>query len=84
MHYPVCDRKGGYARLKIGENKIAKDKQPTIPVWWPNNEIVKKESALHRHSYRWMTIFGVLHPDQKPVINPPKPNQQFPAVFFHV
>jgi hypothetical protein len=77
---PVCDRKGGYARLKIEEKKIAKDKQPTIPVWGPNNEIVKRESVKrtpHRHPYRHLTIFGVSDPDQRPVINPPKPK---PAV----
>lgn len=39
--YKECGRKGGSAMLKIEDVKIPKDKQPTIPVWGPNNEIVK-------------------------------------------
>jgi len=72
---PMCHRKGGSVKLKIEYKKIAKDKQPTKPIWDSSNEKSREdiERTPHCHPYKWMNVLGVLDPNKKPVINPPKP-----------
>jgi hypothetical protein len=39
---------------------------------------------LHRHPYRYLNIFGVLNPDEKPVLNPPKPKPRISLTYLAI
>lgn len=74
--YKECGRKGGSVRLKIVRVKIPKkrEKPVTTTDFSTNHKETKYvERSRHFHPYRWMHIFGISHPYERPRINPPKP-----------